>query len=76
MMAKAIDSGFVPVLHKDAILDEVQDCTILSRDVIIHPLTAQLKSKYVVCLIDILGAYDYLLEHVLSKQPGQLNEND
>ena len=48
MMEKTIDSGFVPVLHKDAILDEVQDCTILSRDVIIHPLTAQLKSKYVV----------------------------
>ena len=40
MMEKVIDSGFVPVLHKKAMLDEVLDCTILDGDVIIHPFAA------------------------------------
>lgn len=58
MVAKAIDSGFVPVLHGDAVLDEAQDCTILSGDVIIRHLAAQLKPEYVVFLTDVLGVYD------------------
>ena len=40
MMEKVIDSGFVPVLHKNAMLDEALDCTILDGDVIIHPFAA------------------------------------
>uniref|UniRef100_A0A2P2K2Z1 Aspartate/glutamate/uridylate kinase domain-containing protein n=2 Tax=Rhizophora mucronata TaxID=61149 RepID=A0A2P2K2Z1_RHIMU len=57
-MAKAIDSGFVPVLHGDAVLDEAQGCTILSGDVIIRHLAAYLKPRYVVFLTDVFGVYD------------------
>ncbi|KAL6983423.1 hypothetical protein U1Q18_016809 [Sarracenia purpurea var. burkii] len=58
MVAKAIDSGFVPVLHGDAVLDVSQGCTILSGDVIIRHLAAQLKPEFVVFLTDVLGVYD------------------
>ncbi|XP_075656648.1 isopentenyl phosphate kinase [Castanea sativa] len=57
-VAKAIDSGFIPVLHGDAVLDELQGCTILSGDVIIRHLAAHLKPEYVVFLTDVLGVYD------------------
>ena len=40
MMEKVIDSGFVHVLHKNVMLDEALDCTILDGDVIVHPLAA------------------------------------
>ncbi|KAG5522429.1 hypothetical protein RHGRI_034567 [Rhododendron griersonianum] len=51
MVAKAIDSGFVPVLHGDAVLDTSQGCTILSGDVIIRHLAEQLKPEFVVFLM-------------------------
>ncbi|KAJ4823429.1 hypothetical protein Tsubulata_027728 [Turnera subulata] len=58
VVANAINSGFVPVLHGDAVLDCLQGCTILSGDVIIRHLAAQLKPEYVVFLTDVLGVYD------------------
>ncbi|XAR55907.1 Isopentenyl phosphate kinase [Bertholletia excelsa] len=58
MVAKALDSGFVPVLHGDAVLDTSQGCTILSGDVIIRHLAAELKPEFVVFLTDVLGVYD------------------
>ncbi|KAJ6982626.1 hypothetical protein NC653_025667 [Populus alba x Populus x berolinensis] len=58
MVAQAINSGFVPVLHGDAVLDDLQGCTILSGDVIIRHLAAYLKPEYVVFLTDVLGVYD------------------
>ncbi|RZC71798.1 hypothetical protein C5167_034916 [Papaver somniferum] len=57
-IAKSIDSGFVPVLHGDAVYDDLQDCTILSGDVIIRHLAEVLKPEYVVFLTDVLGVYD------------------
>ncbi|KAI3903026.1 hypothetical protein MKW92_033728 [Papaver armeniacum] len=57
-VAKSIDSGFVPVLHGDAVYDDLQDCTILSGDVIIRHLAEMLKPEYVVFLTDVLGVYD------------------
>ncbi|XP_024991614.1 uncharacterized protein LOC112525640 isoform X2 [Cynara cardunculus var. scolymus] len=54
----ALDSGFVPVLHGDAVLDESLGCTILSGDVIISHLAAQLKPEFVVFLTDVFGVYD------------------
>ncbi|XP_058772518.1 isopentenyl phosphate kinase-like [Vicia villosa] len=57
-VARAIDSGFTPVLHGDAVLDEIQGCTILSGDVIISHLAAYSKPKYVVFLTDVYGVYD------------------
>lgn len=58
MVIKAIDSGFIPVLHGDAVLDTLQECTILSGDVIIRHLAAELKPEFVVFLTDVLGVYD------------------
>lgn len=57
-VTKAIDTGFVPVLHGDAVLDGLQGCSILSGDVIIRHLAAHLKPEYVVFLTDVLGVYD------------------
>ncbi|MQL87409.1 hypothetical protein Taro_019943 [Colocasia esculenta] len=54
----ALNAGFVPVLHGDAVLDNVQGCTILSGDVIIRHLAQQLRPEYVVFLTDVLGVYD------------------
>ncbi|XP_052184975.1 isopentenyl phosphate kinase isoform X2 [Diospyros lotus] len=58
MVGKAIESGFVPVLHGDAVLDESQGCTILSGDVIIRHLAEHLKPEFIVFLTDVLGVYD------------------
>ncbi|CAN1187767.1 Isopentenyl phosphate kinase [Linum perenne] len=58
MVAKAIESGFMPVLHGDAVLDKQLGCTILSGDVIIRHLADYLKPEYVVFLTDVLGVYD------------------
>lgn len=57
-VAKTIDSGFVPVLHGDAVLDNILGCTILSGDVIIRHLAHHLKPEYVVFLTDVYGVYD------------------
>ncbi|XP_073059339.1 isopentenyl phosphate kinase [Primulina eburnea] len=54
----AIDAGFVPVLHGDAVLDSSLGCTILSGDVIIRHLAGQLQPDYVVFLTDVFGVYD------------------
>ncbi|XP_073006377.1 isopentenyl phosphate kinase isoform X1 [Typha latifolia] len=54
----SLHAGFVPVLHGDAVLDHLQDCTILSGDVIIRHLAQLLLPKYVVFLTDVLGVYD------------------
>ncbi|KAL8258321.1 hypothetical protein R6Q59_030362, partial [Mikania micrantha] len=57
-VVEALDSGFVPVLHGDAVLDEALGCTILSGDVIISHLAAHLKPQFVVFLTDVFGVYD------------------
>ncbi|CAN6976088.1 hypothetical protein IGI04_036965 [Brassica rapa subsp. trilocularis] len=57
-VAKTIDSGFVPVLHGDAVLDNILGCTILSGDVIIRHLADHLKPEYVVFLTDVYGVFD------------------
>ncbi|KAK1415969.1 hypothetical protein QVD17_31757 [Tagetes erecta] len=57
-VVEALNSGFVPVLHGDAVLDESLGCTILSGDVIISHLAAHLKPQFVVFLTDVFGVYD------------------
>lgn len=54
----ALQAGFVPVLHGDAVLDHALECTILSGDVIIGHLAQLLMPEYVVFLTDVLGVYD------------------
>ncbi|KAG8366397.1 hypothetical protein BUALT_Bualt17G0075400 [Buddleja alternifolia] len=50
-VVQAIDAGFIPVLHGDAVLDSSQGCTILSGDVIIRHLAEELRPDYVVFLV-------------------------
>ncbi|KAE8710191.1 putative WRKY transcription factor [Hibiscus syriacus] len=57
-VSKAIDSGFIPVLHGDAVFDDSLGCTILSGDVIIRHLAEHLRPEYVVFLTDVSGVYD------------------
>lgn len=57
-VSNTIESGFIPVLHGDAVLDHSQGCTILSGDVIIRHLAEHLKPEYVVFLTDVYGVYD------------------
>ncbi|KAL7589032.1 hypothetical protein Lser_V15G37359 [Lactuca serriola] len=57
-VVNALDCGFVPVLHGDAVLDESLGCTILSGDVIISHLASHLKPQFVVFLTDVFGVYD------------------
>uniref|UniRef100_A0A175YJV8 Isopentenyl phosphate kinase n=1 Tax=Daucus carota subsp. sativus TaxID=79200 RepID=A0A175YJV8_DAUCS len=71
MITKAINSGFVPVLHGDAVLDSSLDCTILSGDVIISHLAAQMKPEFVVFLVSIVyktpsQSHNFFFPHCLT----------
>lgn len=57
-VTEAINAGLIPVLHGDAVLDEMLGCTILSGDVIIRHLAQLLMPEYVVFLTDVSGVYD------------------
>ncbi|XP_078442653.1 amino acid kinase family protein isoform X2 [Wolffia australiana] len=57
-ITRALESGLIPVLHGDAVLDNIRGCTILSGDVIIRHLAENLMPDYVVFLTDVLGVYD------------------
>ncbi|KAM7251857.1 hypothetical protein ACFE04_023740 [Oxalis oulophora] len=63
-VASAIEAGFIPVLHGDAVLDEVQGCTILSGDVIIRHLAEHLKPDYVVFLVSFLSVQCQWFKHL------------
>ncbi|KAH9315190.1 hypothetical protein KI387_023817, partial [Taxus chinensis] len=77
-VAQIIDSGFIPVLHGDAVFDSFQGCTILSGDVIIRQLAQELKPQYVVFLTDVPGVFDrppteanaVLIKEIVVKQDG------
>ncbi|KAG1046027.1 hypothetical protein G6F43_011190 [Rhizopus delemar] len=49
--------GFVPVLHGDAVLDDMRGCTILSGDVILYHLSKWLPVARCVFLTDVEGIY-------------------
>nr|XP_033774387.1 isopentenyl phosphate kinase-like isoform X2 [Geotrypetes seraphini] len=55
---EALEAGYVPVLHGDAVLDVKQHCCILSGDTIIEILSQELSPKHVVFLTDVDGIYD------------------
>ena len=48
----------VPVLHGDAVLDDVQGASILSGDTLVEVLAAHLRPGLVVFLTDVAGVYD------------------
>jgi len=60
------------VLHGDAVLDELLDCTILSGDVIIRHLAQLLSPKYVVFLVLLPS----LLFHVFKIMSYQISMED
>ncbi|CEP19453.1 hypothetical protein [Parasitella parasitica] len=50
--------GFVPVLHGDAVLDQIRGCTILSGDIIMYQLTRLLPEvRRCVFITDVCGIY-------------------
>jgi len=51
-------AGFVPILHGDCVLDDVQGCAILSGDKIIEKLVEKLRPRRVVFLTDVDGIFD------------------
>ncbi|ORE01486.1 carbamate kinase-like protein [Rhizopus microsporus var. microsporus] len=52
-----LDLGFVPVLHGDAVLDEMRGCTILSGDVILYHLSKCLPIARCIFVTDVDGIY-------------------
>ena len=53
-----LDAGLTPVLHGDAVLDEVQGCSILSGDTLMVLLARAFKPSMAVFLTDVAGVYD------------------
>lgn len=55
---KYLSLGFVPVLHGDAVLDQIRGCTILSGDIIMYQLTRLLPQVCrCVFITDVCGIY-------------------
>lgn len=79
-IVELLEAGFVPILHGDCVLDDVQGCSILSGDKIIQRLVEELRPKRVVFLTDVDGIYDkppekkdsMLLRKVYVKSDGQM----
>ncbi|XP_029429599.1 isopentenyl phosphate kinase-like [Rhinatrema bivittatum] len=57
-VCEALQAGYVPVLHGDAVLDAEQQCCILSGDTLIEILSRELSPKRVVFLTDVEGIYN------------------
>ncbi|KAI7878363.1 Aspartate/glutamate/uridylate kinase [Mucor mucedo] len=55
---KYLDLGFVPVLHGDAVLDDIRGCTILSGDIIMYQLTRLFPAvARCIYITDVSGIY-------------------
>ena len=54
----ALAAGMVPVLHGDAVFDDVQGCTILSGDIVVEKLAISLRPQHVAFLTDVPGIFD------------------
>ncbi|KAG2235671.1 Aspartate/glutamate/uridylate kinase [Thamnidium elegans] len=52
-----LDLGFVPVLHGDAVLDQIRGCTILSGDIIMYQLTRLITVTRCIFVTDVNGIY-------------------
>jgi isopentenyl phosphate kinase len=57
-LAELMETGFVPVLHGDAVLDYAKGCTILSGDTILKGISQELDLDYAVFLTDVDGVFD------------------
>ena len=53
-----LDAGLLPVLHGDAVLDELQGSSILSGDTLMVLLSHALRPRLAVFLTDVPGVYD------------------
>lgn len=57
LVSKALDSGFIPVLYGDAVLDSVRRFTILSGDQLAARLATDLDAARIVFGVDVDGVY-------------------
>jgi isopentenyl phosphate kinase len=57
-VAELLRVGLTPVLHGDAVFDDVQGCAILSGDTIIEQLAKELRPRLVVFVTDVAGIHD------------------
>nr|PNR49142.1 hypothetical protein PHYPA_011038 [Physcomitrium patens] len=55
---RAVDAGFVPVVHGDAVLDSTLGCTILSGDVLVSRLAQVIKPNFVNFHTNVPGVFD------------------
>ena len=53
-----LSAGLTPVLHGDAVLDELQGCSILSGDTLTVLVALALRPRLAVFLTDVAGVYD------------------
>ncbi|EER11877.1 Glutamate 5-kinase, putative [Perkinsus marinus ATCC 50983] len=53
-----LNSGIIPVMHGDCVLDEKQVCTILSGDTIFYWMCRAFKPSRGIFLTDVAGIYD------------------
>ena len=58
LIEQLLDTGMVPVMHGDAVLDKARGCTILSGDTILLRLAEALGASSVGFLTDVAGVYD------------------
>lgn len=58
LIKEYLDKGFLPVLFGDVVLDEKQECSILSGDTIMAYLAKRLIAKKVIFLSDVDGVFD------------------
>ena len=52
-----LDEGLTPVLHGDAVLDRISGTSILSGDVLMRRLAAELKPRLAVFVTDVAGVF-------------------
>jgi len=54
----ALEAGFVPVVHGDAVIDSSRGCSILSGDTLMVALSKAFQPRYCVFVTNVDGVYD------------------
>lgn len=54
----ALEAGFVPVVHGDAVIDSSRGCSILSGDTLMLALAKAFQPRYCVFVTNVDGVFD------------------